>query len=372
MGQATRVWHLRRFPRQPTRCSMSQPNDSKKSATPLDQDNTMIAVIEMGQASWFVAGIVPGLEGQPLKELGSDERALIRLLQRWRNEAVQAGRTIKRFKIRDEGLVKNKAVYVALALNPDGEMVDTPWAEDAIPKDGISLTDAYASVADFLFDHHELRPQFNEEWSEALLKSRELERKCADKDVFDKKLEEETQLGREANLFLRLQIEEKRLIACTRDPETGDILQLNSNGWTASSWDEYIPYNIWIDHVMPDDHDAPGPSGTMICGALRPVFFLRGEFDVWFKTTFREAVSVVARSEAGKVQFGKSPRKYPPRDAVKEAIVDLWDGVRPPPGVSEVARLDAINRWLKSHGRTQVGQATVRRALSDLSADDRA
>jgi transposase-like protein len=26
-----------------------------------------------------------------------------------------------RVKIRDEGMVKNKAVYVALALNPDGE-----------------------------------------------------------------------------------------------------------------------------------------------------------------------------------------------------------------------------------------------------------
>jgi transposase len=99
MGQATRVWHLRHFPRQPTRCSMSQPNDSKKSATPLDQDNTMIAVIEMGQASWLVAGIVPGLERQPLKKLGSDERALIQLLQRWRNEAVQAGRTIKRLVV---------------------------------------------------------------------------------------------------------------------------------------------------------------------------------------------------------------------------------------------------------------------------------
>lgn len=99
MGQAPRVWHLRRFPRQPTRCSMSQPNDSKKSATPLEQDNTMIAVIEMGQASWLVAGIVPGLERQPLKKLGSDERALIQLLQRWRNEAVQAGRTIKRLVV---------------------------------------------------------------------------------------------------------------------------------------------------------------------------------------------------------------------------------------------------------------------------------
>ena len=78
---------------------MSQPNDSKKSVTPLEQDNTMIAVIEMGQASWLVAGIVPGLERQPLKKLGSDEQALFQLLQRWRNEAVQAGRTIKRLVV---------------------------------------------------------------------------------------------------------------------------------------------------------------------------------------------------------------------------------------------------------------------------------
>lgn len=99
MGQASRVWHLRRFPRQLTRCSMSQPNDSNKSVIPLEQDNTMIAVIEMGQASWLVAGIVPGLERQPLKKLGSDEQALFQLLQRWRNEAVQTGRTIKRLVV---------------------------------------------------------------------------------------------------------------------------------------------------------------------------------------------------------------------------------------------------------------------------------
>lgn len=99
MGQASRVWHLRRFPRQPTRCSMSQPNDSNKSVIPLEQDNTMIAVIEMGQASWLVAGIVPGLERQPLKKLGSDEQALFQLLRRWRNEAVQTGRTIKRLVV---------------------------------------------------------------------------------------------------------------------------------------------------------------------------------------------------------------------------------------------------------------------------------
>ncbi|HYA38677.1 MAG TPA: IS110 family transposase [Candidatus Methylomirabilis sp.] len=78
---------------------MSQPNDSNKSVIALEQDNTMIAVIEMGQASWLVAGIVPGLERQPLKKLGSDEQALFQLLQRWRNEAVQTGRTIKRLVV---------------------------------------------------------------------------------------------------------------------------------------------------------------------------------------------------------------------------------------------------------------------------------
>ena len=99
MGKASRVWHLRRFPRQPTRCSMSQPNNSNKSVIALEQDNTMIAVIEMSQASWLVAGIVPGLERQPLKKLRSDEQVLFQLLQRWRNEAVQTGRTIKRLVV---------------------------------------------------------------------------------------------------------------------------------------------------------------------------------------------------------------------------------------------------------------------------------
>ena len=78
---------------------MSQPNDSKKSVTPLEQDNAMIAVIDMGQASWLVGGIVPGLERQPLKKLASDEQALFQLLQRWRNEAIKAGHTIKRLVI---------------------------------------------------------------------------------------------------------------------------------------------------------------------------------------------------------------------------------------------------------------------------------
>ena len=52
---------------------MPQPNDLSRSLIPLCQDSTLIAVIEMSQSSWLVAGIVPGMERHPLKKLVADE-----------------------------------------------------------------------------------------------------------------------------------------------------------------------------------------------------------------------------------------------------------------------------------------------------------
>ena len=78
---------------------MPQPNDLSRSLIPLCQDSTLIAVIEMSQSSWLVAGIVPGMERHPLKKLVADEEALLRLLQRWRDEAVKAGRNITRIAV---------------------------------------------------------------------------------------------------------------------------------------------------------------------------------------------------------------------------------------------------------------------------------
>ena len=39
---------------------MPQLNDLSRSLVALEQDATLIAVIEMGQSSWLVAGVVPG------------------------------------------------------------------------------------------------------------------------------------------------------------------------------------------------------------------------------------------------------------------------------------------------------------------------
>jgi transposase len=78
---------------------MPQLNDLSRSLVALEQDATLIAVIEMGQSSWLVAGVVPGIERQPLKKLTADQEGLLQLLHRWRNEAAQAGRTIKRIAV---------------------------------------------------------------------------------------------------------------------------------------------------------------------------------------------------------------------------------------------------------------------------------
>jgi transposase len=78
---------------------MQKCNDLSRSLNPLDPDGTLIAVIELSLSSWLVAGIVPGLERQPLKKLAVDESALLKLLHRWREEAAKAGHRIKRIAV---------------------------------------------------------------------------------------------------------------------------------------------------------------------------------------------------------------------------------------------------------------------------------
>ena len=53
----------------------------------------------MSLSSWLVAGIVPGVERQPLKKLAVDESVLLKLLHRWREEAEKAGYMIKRIAV---------------------------------------------------------------------------------------------------------------------------------------------------------------------------------------------------------------------------------------------------------------------------------
>ena len=78
---------------------MPQPNDLSRSLVALDQDSTIIAVVEMSQSSWLVAGVLPGIERQPRKKLEPSAERLLGLLHRWRDEAVRAGKKITRIAL---------------------------------------------------------------------------------------------------------------------------------------------------------------------------------------------------------------------------------------------------------------------------------
>src|SRR6201988_5569013 len=98
MGRAARTRHHRRW-KQPAGCPIQQTNERSRSLAALDQDSTLIAVIEMSRSTWLAASIVPGINRQPLKKLAADETALLQLLYRWRDEATKAGRTIDRIAV---------------------------------------------------------------------------------------------------------------------------------------------------------------------------------------------------------------------------------------------------------------------------------
>src|SRR6516165_6254508 len=84
---------------EPMELPMQTLNNLSRSLIALEPASTLIAVIEMSLSSWLVAGIVPGIERQPLKKLAVDESALLRLLHRWREEAEKAGCRIERIVV---------------------------------------------------------------------------------------------------------------------------------------------------------------------------------------------------------------------------------------------------------------------------------
>jgi transposase len=74
-------------------------NDLSRSLIPFDPNQTLTAVVELSKKTWLVAGIIPGVERQPLKKVAADENELLKLLERWRAEAEKAGHKITRIAV---------------------------------------------------------------------------------------------------------------------------------------------------------------------------------------------------------------------------------------------------------------------------------
>jgi transposase len=80
-------------------CPVVLLNDLSRSVVAFDQSSTLLAAIKMGAKSWLVAAIVPGIERQPLKKVEPSAATVLQLLERWRREALKAGRRIPRIVV---------------------------------------------------------------------------------------------------------------------------------------------------------------------------------------------------------------------------------------------------------------------------------
>lgn len=78
---------------------MPQQNDLSRSLTPFEHTTTLVAVIELSQSSWLIAGTIPGIERQPIKKIVPDETGLLRVLHRWRDEGIRKGLAITRIVV---------------------------------------------------------------------------------------------------------------------------------------------------------------------------------------------------------------------------------------------------------------------------------
>jgi transposase len=74
-------------------------NDLSRSVVAFDQSSTLVTVIEMSARSWLVAGTVPGIERQPMKKVEPEAATVLQLIERWRREALKAGRGVSRIVI---------------------------------------------------------------------------------------------------------------------------------------------------------------------------------------------------------------------------------------------------------------------------------
>ena len=194
-----------------------------------------------------------------------------------------------------------------------------------------------------------------------------------DLSVFDEQIERYWHLAKVVNVFLRWQIETTKLLACVRDPETGQILRLGSEGWLPSKWDEYIPSGIWTDFIDPDFYDAPGPTNAIVRGRQRPIFFLSKNFEAWFATIFGSTPDL-----PWKVASSKRPddniaipklgpvMKSQRRQAAILIIHAVFGPSGPHPGLTEKVRNEQINGRAKSLGVPKLSDSTIRRALKTM------
>ena len=162
------------------------------------------------------------------------------------------------------------------------------YAYDPIPAEAIRLSEAYARVLEAINAGPQILQTLEDFYKRDLRKSREHDEQSDNWLIASETSKRDFHRGKEAYIFFSVHLAAKELLAYVRDPENGDILQLDPGSWEPSYQVGIgLPFRIrsGMDSDFIDPDEYPGPE-TYIRGSYRPVFFWRDEFDRWLKKTF--------------------------------------------------------------------------------------
>jgi transposase len=98
---------------------MARKTETTASAVAYDHDSTVVAALELSGKSWELAAVVPGVARRPRRRLEpGDIAGVLATIARWREEALRAGRTVRRVVLAYEA--GRDGFWIARALGAHG------------------------------------------------------------------------------------------------------------------------------------------------------------------------------------------------------------------------------------------------------------
>jgi hypothetical protein len=180
-------------------------------------------------------------------------------------------------------------------------------SNDPIPHKAIRISEAFEQVRERLSANPELMETLDPDLQKLLLKNKEAEEKRHVWKSRPATARFALQRVKEAVVFFRMALRKGKLTAYVRDPEDGEILQLDAVDWSLGGRVllNEPPYAFEDDFL--DDAPFSGNPNTFIRGAYRPVFVIRNDFERWLKKTFGRKHSGGRRPGVGSYEARDMP-----------------------------------------------------------------
>jgi hypothetical protein len=193
------------------------------------------------------------------------------------------------------------------------------YADDPIPAKAIRLGEAYQRVLRAINRNPKILNTLSQGLLKDLRESRRTKPPIVNWDGYSDADKKEFRREQEATVFFRDRLRKSELLAYIRDPETGEILQLNPRDWRPTNRPLFEPLKVpaGMDDFGNSDPRVFGPN-IVIRGAYRPVFLWKEEFERWFKKTFPR------EKHAG----GRPPGSGSWRDADQELILEMHELIK--------------------------------------------